>query len=162
MLEKARMVLEDCTHAHALLEDEANPNTFRVLWVAGIALARAVGHVLHKVDANENQIVRNAVSEAFNSWKIHKEENAIFWHFIEDERNQVLKQYKVGFDPGPVKLIAERDKVPIGVYKVGDNIFCPIIEGPFSGEDCRDILKEAIDWWERQLSLIENSANVSR
>jgi hypothetical protein len=161
MLERAKMVLQDCIHAHALLEDEINLTTFRVLWVSGVALAREVGHVLRKVDAEENDKIKKAVSDVYDSWKNNKDDNLIFWHFIENERNQILKQYKVGFFPGPVRLIVEKHKVPIGEYTVDDNLFCPIIDGPFAGEDCRDVLREAIDWWEKQLSSIEKMSNSS-
>ncbi len=30
-----------------------------------------------------------------------------------------------------------------------------ITDGPFKGKDQRDIVKEAIEWWENQLSLID-------
>jgi hypothetical protein len=51
MVQTAQEVLADCKHALDLLEveEESRPQTFRVLWVAGVALARAVGHVLQKV-----------------------------------------------------------------------------------------------------------------
>lgn len=50
----ARTVLQDCWHALHLLEEETDEASFRVLWVAGVALARAVGHTLRNLDAQTN------------------------------------------------------------------------------------------------------------
>lgn len=153
MLDNARRVLVDCRHSLNLLQEEVQPDTFRVLWVAGISLARAVGHVLQKVDSEQNGAVKVAVAAAYSSWKSDKPSNAIFWDFIEVERNQVLKQYELGFFNGAVDILLESQ-----VYRLDDLLFCPIVYGSFAGEDCRDILEQAIYWWEHQLALIE--ANV--
>jgi hypothetical protein len=153
MLQKARRVLADCKHAHELLQDESQPDSFRVIWVAGIALARAVGHVLQKVDAKADNAVRAAVASAYSAWKADRAGNQIFWHFIEEERNQVLKQYEVGFFAGPVDVVAGGE-----LHTLDDHFFCPITDGPFAGEDCRDVLEQAIEWWEQQLASIEAAA----
>jgi len=153
MIQKARSVLEDCKHSLALLEDEIRPDSFRVLWVAGVALARAVGHVLQKVDAARPGPLKTAVDKAYAARKDDRDANAIFWEFIEEERNRVLKQYEVGFFAGPVELVAEGE-----LHVLDENVFCPIADGRFAGEDCRDLLAEAIKWWEQQLARIEAAA----
>lgn len=132
-----------------MLQDETNPDRFRILWVAGIALARAVGHVLQKVDGESDDDMRAAVATAYASWKADRAGNSIFWDFIEDERNQVLKRYQIGFFGGPVDVVAGGE-----VHSLDDNLFCPLTEGAFAGEDCRDALEHAIDWWEQQLAEI--------
>ena len=157
MVQKARSVLADCKHALDLLQDELRPDTFRLLWVAGIALARAVGHVLQKVDGEHDDAVKRAVAAAYASWKAEKQGNAIFWDFIEEERNQVLKQYEVGFFAGPVDVVAGGE-----LHTLDDHLFCPITDGTFAGEDCRDVLEQAIEWWERQLAAIESAVREER
>lgn len=154
---KAREVLADCKHALDLLQDESDPNTFRVLWVAGIALARAVGHVLQKVDGESDNHLKQAVASAYTSWKANRASNSIFWDFIEEERNQVLKQYEIGFFGGPVDVLAESE-----LHTLDDNLFCPLADGAFAGEDCRDVLEQAINWWELQLAEIKTSAREKR
>ena len=52
-VQNARRVLSDCKYALDMLQVESRPASFRVLWVAGIALVRAVGHVLQKVDGEK-------------------------------------------------------------------------------------------------------------
>ena len=153
MVQKARAVLADCKHAHELLEVESRADTFRVLWVAGVALARAVGHVLQKIDGGSTNATREAIERAYAGWKADKQANAIFFEFIEQERNQVLKQYELGFLAGPIGVAT-----PDAVFTLDEQIFCPLAEGPFAGEDCRDVLKLAIDWWELQLRDIESAS----
>ncbi|MBI3761065.1 MAG: hypothetical protein HY260_04275 [Chloroflexi bacterium] len=143
-------VLDDCMKAHELLEEETDDTKFRILWVAGIALARAVGHVLDKVDSKQNDNAKRVISNAYENWKRDREGNKIFWEFIEDERNRGLKQYELGFLSGPIHVAASGQ-----LFTLDENLFCPISDGAFAGEDCRDVLKEAIDWWERKLQAIE-------
>ena len=64
----ARKVLFDCRRAHELLELERNEEMFRALWVAGIALARTVGHVLDKVDAKQNERLARIIRAQYESW----------------------------------------------------------------------------------------------
>lgn len=149
----AQLVLADCRHVLDLLEKESQPQTFRVLWVAGVALARAVGHVLQKVDARQGDVVKKAVQVAYDSWRVDRLGNAIFWEFIEQERNQVLKQYEMGFLPGPIEVGAGSD-----AFTLDEHMFCPIADGAFAGADCRDVLAQAIEWWSLQLSEIESIA----
>lgn len=150
MVLRARKVLDDCKHALSLLEDVTEPDTFRVLWVSGIALARTVGHVLKKIDSVNDPEVNKAVAQVYDSWKKDRSGNIIFWEFIEQERNRVLKQYEMNFIEGAVDIVAN-DKV----YTLDECLYCPIADGVFGGEDCRDMIEESIKWWDRQLNHIE-------
>jgi hypothetical protein len=153
MVPTARKVLADLRHVHALLEEETRPQTFRILWVAGVGLARAVGHVLQKVDSEQSESTRVAVQAAYDSWKMDKAGNSIFWEFVEHERNQVLKQYEIGFLFGPIDVCVRSEAAILD-----DQLFCPVADGFFAGEDCRDVLEQAIEWWSQQLAAIESIA----
>lgn len=37
------------------------------------------------------------------------------------------------------------------VYDIGEYIYRPMVDGPWEGIDARDVLEEAIKWWEKQL-----------
>jgi hypothetical protein len=149
---KARTVLNDCKSAHSLLEDETDEVRLRLFWVAGVALLRAVGHVLHKVDSEQSPALKLRIERAFSSWKKDREANAILWEFIEDERNNLLKEYDVGFLSGPVHMLIE----PEGqAFTLDENLFCPISDGRYAGEDGRDVMAGAIAWWENQLANLE-------
>ncbi|MBM3130952.1 MAG: hypothetical protein FJ009_20280 [Chloroflexi bacterium] len=147
---KARKVLDDCRIAYGLLESETNESNFRVLWVAGIALARAVGHVLDKVDSKQDKKLGTIIARLYDAWKRDKTGNKIYWEFIKDERNRVLKEYEVGFLSGPIPVTASGE-----IFVLDENLHCPISDGAYAGEDCRDVLKQSIEWWEMQLQAIE-------
>jgi len=153
---KARIVLADCRNALDLLQDETRPEVFRLYWVAGVALARAVGHVLQKIDGENEPRIERAVGSAYAAWKADKQANAIFRNFIEQERNQILKDYEVGFLAGPIDVVAGG-----ALHSLDEQLYCPIADGVFAGEDCRDILDQAIKWWESQLDRIEAVACAS-
>lgn len=152
MTATARRVLADCKTAHDLLEMESDVARFRVLWVSGVALLRSVGHVLRKVDSEHDAQAEQAVDAAWRRWNDDKETNAIFWEFIDEERNNILKEYEFGFLSGPVEVVVTPSAT---LFTLEDNLFCPISGGRFEGEDCRDVLSEAIAWWERELFSID-------
>ncbi len=108
--------------------------------------------MLHKVDGERDPKLKVIIEEIFIEWKNNKVNNAIFWDFIENERNSVLKQYEFGFLFGPLGVIAPTEEE---VMELDEGLFCPILDGRYEGEDCRDILDEAIKWWKIQLNRIE-------
>jgi hypothetical protein len=94
MTATARLVLLDC---EAALEDlRAGPTglQWRTRWAAVVALLRSVGHVLQKVDAKSSRAMGQAIREAFADLKATAPEPRIFWTFIEEERNNILKEYR--------------------------------------------------------------------
>src|SRR4051794_28573542 len=120
MTATARKVLADCETAHDLLEAESDTARFRVLWVSGVALLRSVGHVLQKVDSKRDPRIAGAVAAAWERWKVDREANAVFWEFIEEERNYILKEYEFGFLSGPVNvLVTLSDEM----FTLDDNLF---------------------------------------
>ena len=150
---KAHQVLSDCKHAYDLLEHETDPQSFRVLFVAAVTLCRAVGHVLYKVDACERPELAERIATWWRDVKSDVNGNRIFHGFIEQQRNLVLKEYKFSHDDSGQTLIVQPSAE---WFTLDELVFCPIIDGEYSGEDCRDILAEAIHWWESQLRQIEN------
>jgi hypothetical protein len=152
----AREPLADCTAAHSLLKKEKKENTtWRVHWVACLALLRAVGHVLDKADGAEH---RSVVKTKWDEWKADKNANAIFWNFIEAERNNLLKEYKFGVEPEPTYIVTEEgDRI---VTEKGDPIvteddFFRLSHVGFENQEGRDVIAEAIEWWRKQLDEIE-------
>ncbi|NAW85910.1 hypothetical protein [Photobacterium halotolerans] len=157
MTDTARKVLRDLQVARDVLDTEECAERFRVHWVAAIALCRAVGHVLQKIDSNKSPQLKAAISRAYASWKAEPEAHHVFFEFIEDERNAVLKEYEFGFLSGPVDLVV----LPSGlIATLEDNLFCPLSSGRFAGEDCRDVLELAINWWQAQLNQIDDAAVI--
>jgi hypothetical protein len=109
---------------------------WRLFWVAGIALLRAVGHVLAKADATTTNNHKQAIESAWIAWKADKTAHAIFWDFIERERNSLLKTYEFG---------AKLSKDEKGYFVEFSN-----------GDDAFQMFREAVYWWRHQLMLIED------
>src|SRR2546430_4511716 len=104
MIMAARAVLADCkdaaremeTLSSDQLEDRRLFAKWRIHWVAAVTLLRAIYHVLIEVDKSTNEQLRAAIVSANNSLMRSKPEPQIYWSFIYDERNNILKEYKFG------------------------------------------------------------------
>jgi hypothetical protein len=163
---KARQVLDDCKLALEFLEQSPNDQFWRVHWFAAVALVRTVGDVLHKVDAYDSKLAE-PISDAYTTWKNDRETHSIFWDFIKHERDNLVHQYESDVHPSErislafsLDLVSTVDGKPLNikdVAKLDENIYRPMIDGPWEGNDARDVLQEAIDWWEEQLTQIESS-----
>lgn len=168
---KAREVLNDCRVALSLLEDETDIQRWRVHWAGAVALLRAVGHVLDKVDS-EDPLVKHAGSVAFKQWRSADPKHEIFREFIERERNNLLKEYRSDVHPlAEVTFALEFAAQPLGgspavrfaqIAEIGENIYRPLLSGPWAGDDARDVLSEAITWWDHQLAAIEQEVTGRR
>jgi len=89
----ASKVLTDCRIACNELEKAEtieNDSLIRLRWFTCLALLRAVGHVIDKVDKKNNLQYVNIFDEVFQKNKSDK----IFKNFINKERNLILKEYQ--------------------------------------------------------------------
>lgn len=166
----AREVLADCEIALEMLEAEQDLARWRVHWAGALALLRAVGHVLHKVDGADPRVGRH-VDTAYRRWKSQKAKNAIFWEFIENERNNILKEYRFNLHPldhvDVAVMMTVRhpetgalSQIP-QVIPIGENIYRPILDGYSEGNDARDVYREALDWWDAELTAIERAMSTA-
>lgn len=114
--------------------DEELPE-WRIYWVAGVALLRTIGHVLAKVDAKLSHRHSQLIGDAWKQFQKDKDRNAIFWDFIEKERNNLLKTYSFG-----ARFVADEE----GAYVEFQD-----------GEDAFELFREAVYWWRHQLTEIE-------
>lgn len=164
MTTRARAVLEDCRLALSILEEEQDLRRWRITWVSAVALIRAVGHVLQKVDGKDETIKKSA-NQLYKKWKKNAQENSIFHEFIEKERNNILKEYEVNIHPMtevPVAVEVTLKSQVTGelrregmVARIGENIYRPMLDGYREGDDARDVYADAIQWRDEQLSDIE-------
>jgi hypothetical protein len=118
-----------------------------ILWAASLALLRAVGHALEKVDAASDARLREAVEEAWERWGTHQDENRIFWEFIDDVRNSILKEFELKAGQGVIVRPGGGHTVTYPVY----------LEG-FSEMDQIELLDTALDWWRARLDEVEARA----
>ena len=161
MATAAREVLDDCRVVLEMLDDEKDEQRWRVLWAGAMALIRTVGHVLLKVDGEDPKI-RPHVDAAWDRWKTDRVTNAIFWDFIEKQRNNILKEYEFSVLDSSVAGLAPVEIDPYTGHTVAvefgyldENLFRPIEKGFGKGEDSRDVYVEALRWWDAELLRID-------
>jgi hypothetical protein len=166
MTYKAREVLQDCHLALGMLEAEGDLQQWRIIWAAAVALIRAVGHVLDKIDGQDAD-VKKVAREFFNDWKVG-DDHLIFREFIERERNNLLKEYCSDVHPlDAISVVVQMSVVPLcgrepDVLDLDENVYRPLLDGPWEGEDGRDVLSLAISWWGVQLDAIDAEVAVQR
>ncbi len=160
MTRKAREVLEDCKVAVAQLRDGVSGREWRIAWVTAVALLRAVGHVLRNVDAEASPTHAQVIDSAWEQLNRSKPDPIIFWDFIEAERNNILKEYRLSAGQGVTIRVGvahidlrtgeqwgEPGEPPLYHYEMNS--------GPFKGTDQRVVLNQAIQWWDQYLGHIE-------
>ncbi len=125
---QARLVLADCRVALEEAELALDPVAFRRSWAAVVALLRAVGHVLDKVDGRRSESLRRAIDARWRIWNANRTGNRAYWNFIEAERTNVLKVYDFGDKPDE------------------------------AGRPDLDAAKKALAWWAAELDAIEAAA----
>lgn len=165
LTQAARNVLDDCRIALSLLEEEVDLQRWRVHWAGAVALTRAVGHVLDKVDGSQNPKIKKAAALAFKGWKGNDPEHAIFREFIDLERNNILKEYRFSHHPlaeVDVEVVCRVQNQLTGhiadavsVFPIGDNIYRPMLDGFREGDDARDVLSDALDWGDCELMKLD-------
>ncbi len=153
MTTAARVVLEDCRGALADFASDLQGGRWRRHWILCVTLLRAVGHILDKVDTKTDQDLKRIIN---NEWTLLKKEKRphIFHDFIDEERNTVLKQYEMRAGQGViiyVKAVSpEPDPTPPYIETTHT-----ITDGPYKGKNQRELIQEAIDFWQQYLGRID-------
>ena len=153
MTERARLVLADAEYAWNRLELSDDHTEVRVLWFTAVALLRAVGHVLDRVDGPSDSAIARAVKLSWHKWHADPLSYPLFHEFIEEERNILLKEYTHRYEEEPGRLLAGGE-----TFALDEFLFTPLTHGRFAGEDGRDIVRDAIDWWRAELDAIDKRA----
>ena len=157
---RAAEMIYDAENALRMLEDCEGEDDFRVLWLACVTILRSIGHVLAKV-ARKDEYLTLSIDRWWKKLKMNKDE-VIFHEFIEKERNFSIKEYKFNYGEysGWNLVVEDEDGKATFFPETGipEGLYIPMLEGPYEGEDCRDIVRLAIDWWKKQLQEIEDSA----
>jgi hypothetical protein len=160
----ARLALEDCREALRELRGGPKGLVWRVRWAAAVALLRSVGHVLDNVDSKRSAAFSKVIKGKFADLKKTKPEPLIFWEFIERERNNLLKEYRtaarqnVTIRPGVARLFlgagspSPREPADEGLPPLYEHVMA---EGSFNGQDPRDLVARAIEWWKKYLDEID-------
>lgn len=161
----AREALEDCRGALAELTDGVQGRQWRRRWIVAVVLLRAVGHVLDNVDGSRSSAYRAAISNWWSRLKAAKPCPEIFWSFIEQERNTILKEYQTHAGQGvTIQLTGVELNLPTGEQKVDvpkrPMYHYTMNSGFFKGREQRELLAEAIEWWAKELDAIDAAAQT--
>jgi cytolysin (calcineurin-like family phosphatase) len=89
-----------------------------------------------------------AIDEAWKRWKSRRDEHRIFWEFIDDVRNSILKEFELRAGQGVIVRPGSDHMVTYPVY----------LEG-FDVQDQVELLERALDWWRAELDLVEARAS---
>mgnify|MGYP006305453827 CR=1 FL=1 len=158
----AYLVLHDARASYNELR-VAQGEDWRRSWISTVTFLRCVGHVLDKVDGKNNNKARAVINEWWKQLKESKPDPAIFWGFIESERNTALKAYsssvRVEIKPtseenSRIKFSAKGPALSMipGPGSIAKFLYT---EAPFENRDPVELVYEAIEWWTIQLNLIE-------
>lgn len=160
MTTAAREVLEDCRGALAELVDGITGPVWRRRWIISVVLLRAVGHVLDKVDGACSQQYRTTIDEWWKQLKNTRPNPEIFWLFIHDERNSIVKEYQTNAGQGVTVTISgivlniQTGEQTVGV-PIPPKYHYTMNAGYFKDREQRELICEAIQWWETQLKAID-------
>jgi len=154
----ARAVLADCEAALHVLKGNPRGVYWRLAWCSALTLLRAVGHVLEYEMRSPDAVPE--MREAWRAWWKRvgdaKADHPIFWDFIRNDRNALLKEYRFTAEQGII-IQGALNTVPLGSVPLNGNVAEPTYlmkDGPFAGCDQRDLVQKAIAWWDRQLEEI--------
>ena len=151
---KAWEVLEFCELIQATLvqtEYDDDKPEWRIYWIACVASLRTVGHVLDKVDASTDIILKRVIAEKWEELRSDKQRWPIFWEFIDPERNNLLKEFGFGAAPGDA-IVTTFTHGRLGETVVTTRDLFYGNEGRFA----TGILAEAINFWQHYLNDISN------
>lgn len=144
----ARELLTLCTAAHKMLDDEQGEQQWDVIWWGALSLIRAVGHAL-RVD--DDPAVLSISNELHKEWTRNTPEHLIFREFIVEDRNLLLKELSSRvYGAASTAFVVDEETA-----ELGGNLYRPFEDGPWAGEDARDVYEMAIQWWSKQLDIIE-------
>jgi hypothetical protein len=166
MLLAARTVLEDCRQAAALFTPGLQGSQWHIVYMANVALLRAVYHVLKSRDAAVDPEFRIKFNDWDSSLLKSKPIPEIYWQFIVSKRNLLLKEYQCRAGQGAtipgthieVNMKTGEEKVTV----LGEVVHNYTMNGGvFSGRDQRELIAEAIAWWETQLLALEETPGLA-
>ena len=148
-----KKILRDVSYVCELMEKcEDDIRLLRLYFVLCVTLLRTVGHVLDKVASEESRELNTAISKWWRELKQNRNENAIFFNFIEKERNLILKEYETNIREDDIH-ITYGIGIEMNLFNLG-GLYRPLADTSYSDEDIRDIISDCIRWWNKQLNVI--------
>ena len=98
----ARQALTDCKDWLRIMQKlskKCSVAEWRMKWVATINSLRIVGYVLEKNESKRDPWIKQVVDEEWAQLLKSKDQNGIFWNFIDRERHLAVEEYNFGASP---------------------------------------------------------------
>jgi hypothetical protein len=163
MTAAARKVLDDCRVALEMLKEEERPDRWRIIWVSTLALVRGVANVLSTVDCR-TPFQKSVFEVMLRDWYT-KPEHDIFQKFIMSGRSMVLQDYGVSqglSDQTPLDLARIEHDRSIEIDYSQFDLSRHLVPSEYRpGADAKEILADAIAWWDLQLNIFDEAAGES-
>ena len=158
-LDDARLVIQELRE---LRIDDAEWR-IRARWVAALAFLRLVGHVMHKVDEKSLSPRR---AEVVRSWWKHMNdarlpEYSIFHDFIEEERNNIVKEYDFRFPWRRRALTFNGAPLTFNGSPLTFGGAFTVVDGPLKGRDALELCELGLAWWEDKGVMLEAQIDVA-
>jgi len=117
----------------------------RIYWILCVTLLRAVGHILEKKDAARSQWLATSVKSHYQELQRRRLGDLIYWEFIVEERNILLKEYSAS--------IIEKNGCVIELTNllVGGVFYTPA-----------DAIETSLGWWADNLRGIQEQADIHK
>ena len=145
-----------------------------LVWTGTIALLRAVGHAVLNEDAKRDARLKKAQNGWLKGLNATEPRPSIFFDFIKRDRDRLLKEAELTAGQSAIVFLQGasatpragnfgRQELPQPEQQPPPPPRPPIYSyhmnsGPFAGQDPRDLIRDAIVWWEEQLEGIEQEA----
>jgi hypothetical protein len=139
---KARRVLNDAVLALKKFEDHPSDVDFRHLVVLCSTLIRTVGHVLK--DENSDKNCDDTLQVEY--FRTHISNQPLFTDFIKNMRDSLVKEYSADIGWASITGLDGRHRMEY-ILK----------SGTYEGRDFRDLMNEAISFWDYHLFQMEKN-----
>jgi len=153
-MERSYEALRDVEFTLELLEQcEGDMRKFRILFVACLTLLRTTGQVL--VHKTADPCVKKVALNLFDEHKGNRSNHKIYFDFIDAERGLIVHEYTISLEENDIEVVYDASSGDIDTFNLGDPYRPLADDKTFDGQDVRDLIKEAIEWWKVQLKTIK-------
>ncbi|MEI5679800.1 MULTISPECIES: hypothetical protein [unclassified Mesorhizobium] len=152
--------LSDARSGIRHLEERLEAATFllsewKVIWIGTCAVLRTAIE-LFRVDAKSCLAppIREEIAVEWKAIKDQKEEHAIFWDFLRQERDNVMHEYQWRAYETWMKPDGTFRSARLSLLMVDDDGARPVLlmkGGTFEGRNSLELLKEGADWVEARI-----------
>ena len=128
---------------------------WKVIWIGTCTLLRSAID-LFQVDRRSclSARIKDEIAAEWKAIKDHKEDHAIFWNFLRQERDKVIHEYQWQAYQAWMKPDGSFRATRLSLLALnedGASLVLLMEGGPYKGRNSLDLLKEGADWVEARI-----------